>query len=122
MNFDLTDNQKLVKDMVRDFAEKELKEKAVEIDKSQEFPWDTLKKMAKLGLLGIIVPEEYGGAGMDFISLAVAVEEISRACASTGVIVAVNVFGLPPTIYLFVSIIKISVLVPVYPDCTSFLP
>jgi butyryl-CoA dehydrogenase len=90
MDFDLTDNQKLVKDMVRDFAEKELKEKAVEIDKSQEFPWDTLKKMAKLGLLGIIVPEEYGGAGMDFISLAVAIEEISRVCASTGVIVAVN--------------------------------
>ncbi len=90
MNFDLTDDQKLVKDMVRDFAEKELKEKAVEIDKSQEFPWENLKKMAGLGLLGIIVPEEYGGGGMDFISLAIAVEEISRACASTGVIVAVN--------------------------------
>lgn len=90
MNFDLTDDQKLIKDMVHDFAEKELKEKAVEIDKTQEFPWDTLKKMAELGLLGIIVPEEYGGAGMDFISLAIAVEEISRACASTGVIVAVN--------------------------------
>ncbi len=90
MNFDLTDDQKLVKDMVREFAEKELKEKAAEIDKTQEFPWDSLKKMAKLGLLGIIVPEEYGGAGMDFISLAIAIEEISRACASTGVIVAVN--------------------------------
>lgn len=90
MNFDLTDDQKLVQDMVRDFAEKELKEKAVEIDKSQEFPWDSLKKMAKLGLLGIIVPEEYGGGGMDFVSLAIAIEEISRACASTGVIVAVN--------------------------------
>jgi len=90
MNFDLTDDQKLIKDMVRDFAEKELKEKAVEIDKSREFPWDSLKKMAKLGLLGMIVPEEYGGGGMDFISLAVAVEEISRVCATTGVIVAVN--------------------------------
>jgi butyryl-CoA dehydrogenase len=90
MNFDLTDDQKLVRDMVRDFAEKELKEKAVEIDKSQEFPWENLKKMAELGLLGIIVPEEYGGGGMDFVSLAIAVEEISRACASTGVIVAVN--------------------------------
>ncbi len=90
MNFDLTDDQKLIKDMVRDFAEKELKEKAVEIDKSREFPWDNLKKMAKLGLLGMIVPEEFGGGGMDFISLAVAVEEISRVCATTGVIVAVN--------------------------------
>jgi len=90
MNFDLTDDQKLIKDMVRDFAEKELKEKAVEIDKSQKFPWDSLKKMAELGLLGMIVPEKYGGAGMDFVSLAIAVEEISRVCATTGVIVAVN--------------------------------
>ena len=90
MNFDLTDDQKLIRDMVHDYAEKELKEKAVEIDKTQEFPWDTLKKMAELGLLGIIVPEEYGGAGMDFLGLAIAIEEISRVCASTGVIVAVN--------------------------------
>ncbi|MEM4723496.1 MAG: acyl-CoA dehydrogenase, partial [Candidatus Hadarchaeum sp.] len=75
---------------VREFAQKELKEKAAVIDQTQEFPWDSVKKMAKLGLLGIIVPEEYGGGGMDFVSLAVAIEEISRVCASTGVITAVN--------------------------------
>ncbi|MFO7888796.1 MAG: acyl-CoA dehydrogenase [bacterium] len=90
MNFELESNQKLIRDMVREFAVKELEEKAVEIDKSREFPWESLKKMAELGLLGMIVPEKYGGGGMDFVSLAIAVEEISKACASTGVIIAVN--------------------------------
>lgn len=90
MNFELDSNQKLIQNMVREFAVNELVEKAVEIDKSREFPWDNIKKMSELGLLGMIVPEEYGGGGMDFVSLAIAVEEISKVCASTGVIVAVN--------------------------------
>jgi butyryl-CoA dehydrogenase len=90
MNFDLTNDQKMLKDQVRKFAETELAPTAPEIDKSGEFPWDNIKKMAKLGLLGIIVPEEYGGSSFDFVSLAIAIEEISRICASTGVIVAVN--------------------------------
>jgi butyryl-CoA dehydrogenase len=90
MNFDLTNDQKMLQDQVRKFAQTELAPVAPEIDKSGEFPWDNLKKMAKLGLLGIIVPEQYGGAGFDFVSLAIAIEEISRACATTGVIVAVN--------------------------------
>ncbi|MBN1755648.1 acyl-CoA dehydrogenase [bacterium] len=90
MDFNLTDDQKLLQKMVRDFAEKEMREKAVEIDESREFPFDTLKKMASLGLMGMVVPEEYHGVGMDFVSVAIAVEEISRVCASTGVIVAVQ--------------------------------
>jgi len=90
MNFELDSNQKLIQEMVRDFAVKELEPAAVEIDKTQEFPWSNLKKMAALGLLGMIIPEEFGGGGMDFLSLAIAIEEISRVCASTGVIVAVN--------------------------------
>jgi butyryl-CoA dehydrogenase len=90
MNFDLTSDQKMLKDQVRKFAETELAPVAPEIDKSGEFPWENIKKMAKLGLLGIIVPEEYGGSAFDFVSLAIAIEEISRVCASTGVIVAVN--------------------------------
>ena len=90
MHFELDSNQKLIQEMVRDFAVKELEEKAVEIDKTKEFPWDSIKKMAELGLLGMIIPEAYGGGGMDFVSLAIAIEEISRVCASTGVIVAVN--------------------------------
>jgi len=90
MNFDLTSEQKMLQDQVRKFAEAELAPVAPEIDKSGEFPWANIKKMAKLGLLGIIIPEKYGGAGFDFVSLAIAIEEISRVCATTGVIVAVN--------------------------------
>jgi len=90
MDFDLTTDQKMLQKMVREIATKELEPVAAEIDKSGEFPWDNIKKLAKQGLLGVIVPEEYGGAGFDFISLAMAIEEISRVCATTGVIVAVN--------------------------------
>lgn len=90
MDFNLNADQKMIQDMVRKFADAELEPFAAEIDKTQEFPWENLKKMAKLGLLGIVIPEEYGGAGFDFVSLAVAVEEISRVCATTGIIVAVN--------------------------------
>lgn len=90
MDFDLTSDQKMLQTEVRKFAEAELGPVAPDIDKSGEFPWDNLKKMAELGLLGIIIPEEYGGAGFDFVSLAIAIEEISRVCATTGVIVAVN--------------------------------
>jgi butyryl-CoA dehydrogenase len=90
MNFDLTNDQKMLQDQVRKFAQTVLAPLAPEIDKSGEFPWPNLKKMAQLGLLGIIVPEQYGGSGFDFVSLAIAIEEISHVCASTGVIVAVN--------------------------------
>lgn len=90
MNFDLTNDQKMLQDQVRKFAQTVLAPLAPEIDKSGEFPWMNLKKMAQLGLLGVIVPEQYGGSGFDFVSLAIAIEEISRVCASTGVIVAVN--------------------------------
>jgi len=90
MNFDLTPEQKMLQDQVRKFAEAELAPKAPEIDKTGEFPWDNVRKCAKQGLLGIVVPEKYGGSGLDFVSLAIAIEEISRACATTGVVVAVN--------------------------------
>ncbi len=90
MNFDLTSDQKMLQDTVRKFAEKELKPIAAEIDKSQEFPWKSVKKMAELGFMGVIIPEAYGGSGFDFVSLAITIEEISRVCATTGVITAVN--------------------------------
>ncbi len=90
MDFELTSDQKMLQDQVRKFAQAELAPLAAEIDKTGAFPMASLKKMARLGLMGIIVPEKYGGSGFDFVSLAIAVEEISRACASTGVIVAVN--------------------------------
>ena len=90
MDFSLTNDQKMLQNQVRKFAETELAPLAPEIDQSREFPWDNIKKMAEMGLLGIIVPEQYGGSEFDFVSLAIAIEEISKACASTGVIVAVN--------------------------------
>ncbi|MBL7148678.1 MAG: acyl-CoA dehydrogenase [Candidatus Cloacimonetes bacterium] len=90
MNFELTNDQKMLQSEVRKFAENELAPLAPEIDVSGEFPRESIKKLAKLGLLGIFVPEKYGGSEFDYVSLAIAIEEISRACASTGVIVAVN--------------------------------
>ncbi|MEA3458759.1 MAG: acyl-CoA dehydrogenase family protein, partial [Candidatus Thermoplasmatota archaeon] len=76
--------------MVREFAEKEVAPIAAELDEKGEYPTKTLEKMAKLGLLGIIVPKEYGGAGLDTISYSIIIEEISRKCASTGVITSVH--------------------------------
>ncbi len=90
MDFNLTTEQKMLQDQVRKFAQAELEPVAAEIDKSGEFPWKSIKKLARLGLMGVIVPEQYGGGESDFLSLAVAIEEISKVCASTGVILAVN--------------------------------
>ncbi len=90
MRLELTDQQKMIQKMVREFAEKEVEPIASELDEKGEFPTETLKKMAKLGLLGIIIPSEYGGAGLDTISYTIVVEEISKKCASTGVITSVH--------------------------------
>jgi butyryl-CoA dehydrogenase len=88
--FDLTEDQLAVREMVRGFAEEEIRPIAIAIDESHEFPAATVRKMAELGLLGMIVPEEWGGAGMDYVSYVIAVEELSRVCASHGVICSVN--------------------------------
>ena len=90
MKLELNDQQKMIKNMVREFAEKEIAPIAAEHDKTGEYPTKTLEKMSALGLLGIIIPQEYGGAGLDTISYATVVEEISRKCASTGVITSVH--------------------------------
>lgn len=90
MHFKFTQEQKLIKDMVRDFAEKEVKPLAAEIDRDERVPTETLKKMARLGLLGMIVPKEYGGAGADYISYVIACEELARVCASTSAILSGN--------------------------------
>ena len=78
MDFQLTDAQRAVQRMVRDFAEREIRPLARHYDLRGEFPWEIVKKMAPLGLLGMIFPEEYGGAGMDFVSYILALEEIAR--------------------------------------------
>jgi len=90
MDLSFTNDQLMVRNMAREFATKELEPKAAEIDEKGEFPHDSIKKMAELGMLSMTIPEKYGGAAFDFMSLAIAIEEISRACASTGVIVAVH--------------------------------
>ena len=86
MNFQLTKEQEFVRKMVRDFAVNEVEPLAADIDKEHRFPVETVEKMAKYGLLGVPFPTEYGGAGGDHISYAITVEELSRVCASTGVI------------------------------------
>ena len=90
VSFDLTEDQQAVREMVRAFAEEEIRPIAQKIDETHEFPMETTKKMAELGLLGMFVPEEWGGAGMDYLSYVIAVEELSRVCASHGVICSVN--------------------------------
>lgn len=79
MNFDLTDEQRMLRDTVREFAEREIRPRAAEIDRTDEFPWDLWRRMADLGLLGMTLSPEYGGSGMDTVSWAIAQEEMSRA-------------------------------------------
>ena len=86
MNFSLTKEQEFVRKMVRDFAETEVEPLAADIDAEHRFPEETVEKMAKYGLLGVPFPTQYGGAGGDHISYAITVEELSKKCASTGVI------------------------------------
>ncbi|MGH9830816.1 MAG: acyl-CoA dehydrogenase family protein, partial [Blastocatellia bacterium] len=83
MNLELTEEQNLLQRSVREFAEAEVKPHAREIDETGRFPRETFRKAAELGLAGIAVPENYGGAGMDHVSYSIAIEEISRVCAST---------------------------------------
>ena len=86
MNFDLTPEHQRIRVEVRRFAEQEIAPRARHVDETGEFPAATLRKMAELGLMGLPFPEEYGGAGADSISTAIAIEEIARACGSTALI------------------------------------
>jgi butyryl-CoA dehydrogenase len=90
MVFDLTEEQRMIQEMARNFAQKEVLPKSAELDETGRYPGELVRQMAELGLLGVAVPEEYGGAGMDNICYAIAMEEIARACASTAVIMSVN--------------------------------
>ena len=89
MNFELTEEQRMIQDMSRKFAEKEIKPIAAELDRTHRHPAEICAKMGELGLMGITIPEEYGGAGMDYICYVLAMIEISKACASCGVIMSV---------------------------------
>lgn len=85
MDFQLTDEQEMLRKMVRDFAKKDVEPTAAERDEAERFDRGIFDKMAELGLTGIPWPEEYGGIGADYVSYCIAVEELSRVCASTGV-------------------------------------
>ena len=90
MDLGLTEEQLLLQRTVREFAESEVKPLAKELDETGRFPRETFRKAAELGLTGVAVPEQYGGAGMDHIGYSIVIEEISRVCASTGVILSVQ--------------------------------
>jgi butyryl-CoA dehydrogenase len=90
VNFSPTEDQLAVQRTAREFAEQEVLPKAAEIDREHRHPAELVKRMAELGFLGMAIPEEHGGAGLDHVSYALAIEEIARACASTAVIMSVN--------------------------------
>jgi len=90
LSFELPEDVQSVREMVRDFAESEIRPIAAKLDETHEFPAENTKKMGELGLLGMFVPEQWGGAGMSCLAYVVAIEELSRVCASHGVIASVN--------------------------------
>ena len=91
MNFTLTEEQQLIKNMVQEFADSKIKPIAAQIDKNHSFPEETVKAMGDLGIMGLSIPEEYDGSGGGTISYALAIEAVSRVCASHGAILAVHV-------------------------------
>ena len=97
MNFDLSEEQLLWRDTVHDFVAKEVKPQAKEVDETSQFNWDAAKKMGPLGLLGLNVAEEYGGAGVDAVSAAIAIEQLGWGCGSTALAIAAhNALGCAP--------------------------
>ncbi|MBW7846133.1 MAG: acyl-CoA dehydrogenase family protein [Bacteroidia bacterium] len=90
MNFEQTENQKMVAQMAKDFAEKHIRPYVMEWDESQVFPKSTMQEMGKLGLLGVLVPEEYGGAGLGYFEYITAIQEIAKVCSSVGLSMAAH--------------------------------
>ncbi|MEX0812428.1 MAG: acyl-CoA dehydrogenase family protein [Chitinophagales bacterium] len=90
MDFELNENQKMITQMLRDFGEKHIKPKFMEWDESQEFPLETFKKLGELGLMGVLVPQEYGGSGFGYTEYVTAISEISKYCGSIGLSMAAH--------------------------------
>ena len=89
-SFNFTEEQELLRKTIKEIAEENFKEKAKEIDKSHRFPRENFELLAKLGMAGLILPEEYGGTGLDYVSYAMVIEEIAKCCATTSVILAAH--------------------------------
>ncbi len=90
MNFDLSENELMIQQMVKDFAEKEIRPNIMKWDESQEFPVDLFKKAGELGLMGVLVPSEYGGSGFGYNEYIMVIREISKVCGSIGLSVAAH--------------------------------
>ncbi len=90
MDFELSQDHKVLQSSVRDFVEKEIKPLAIQIDEDHKIPDELIQKMSALGLLGSYIPEAYGGAGLDILSYVIVVEEVSKACASNGVLISAH--------------------------------
>ena len=90
MDFTLSKQHEMVRKLFKDFAENEVKPLAQEVDETEQFPLENVQKMGKLGFLGIPVPKEYGGQGADILSYIMCVEELSKVCATTGVVVSAH--------------------------------
>jgi alkylation response protein AidB-like acyl-CoA dehydrogenase len=90
MNFNVTENQKMIIGMVRDFAEKHIRPHVMEWDEAQTFPIETFKKLGELGLMGVLVPEEYGGSGLGYFEYVSIITEISKVCGSIGLSLAAH--------------------------------
>jgi len=101
MSFELSQDHKVLQDAVRDFVNKEIKPIAIKIDEDHAIPDALVKKMGEMGLLGSYFPEEYGGAGMDMLSYAIVVEEVSKACGSSGVLISAHTSLCSGPIYTF---------------------
>ncbi|ANA41042.1 acyl-CoA dehydrogenase [Geobacter anodireducens] len=101
MNFELNQDHKVLQDSVRDFVNKEIKPLAVKIDEDHAIPDELVAKMSEMGFLGSYFPEEYGGAGLDMLSYAIVVEEVSKACGSSGVLISAHTSLCSNPIYVF---------------------
>lgn len=101
MNFELSQDHKVLQDSVRDFVNKEIKPLAIKIDEDHAIPDELVRKMGEMGLLGSYFPDEYGGAGLDMLSYAIVVEEVSKACASSGVLISAHTSLCSNPIYTF---------------------
>ena len=114
MDFDLSDEQRLWREVVHDFVSREVRPKAREVDEKGEFNWEAVRKMGPLGMLGLNVPEEFGGPGVDAISAAIAIEELGWGCGSTALAIAAhNGLGCAPLALFGSAVLKPRFLPPV---------